>query len=252
MNPADLALVFIACLAAGLANALAGGGTFFSFPAMLAAGLPPTMANATSSAALMPGYAASMFAQWRIGAGAAVRAGRFLIPLAGGLTGALLLLVTSDRAFVLIVPWLLLVGTLTFIFSRAVGEVLRRLLPARAHAGLARLMEYLFSVYGGYFGAGVGVLLMAVHTVFDRRDVRTANILKNVASTFISITAVATFLVAGKVHLAAALAGIAGALPGGWLGGRLVGRIPPRILRAVIGTLAVLITLWYFAKAYWL
>ncbi len=252
MSPADLALVFLACLAAGLANALAGGGTFFSFPAMLAVGLPPTVANATSSAALMPGYAASMIAQWHLGAGTAVREGRFLIPLAGGLTGALLLLLTSDRAFVLIVPWLLLTGTLIFIFSRAVGGGLRRLLPARAHAGLARLMEYLFSVYGGYFGAGVGVLLMAVHVAFDRHDVRTANMLKNVASTFISITAVTTFLVAGKVHPAAALAGISGALPGGWLGGRLVGRMPANILRAIIGTLAVLITLWYFARAYWL
>jgi hypothetical protein len=252
MNASDLAMVFLACLAAGLANALAGGGTFFSFPAMLAAGLPPTMANATSSAALMPGYAASMLAQWRIGAGAAVRAGRFLVPLAGGFTGAVLLLATSERAFMLIVPWLLLLGTLTFIFSRAVGSLLRHLLPARAHSGLARVMEFLFSVYGGYFGAGVGVLLMAVHVVFDQLDVRRANILKNVASTFISITAVAIFALAGKVSLPAALAGVAGALPGGWLGGRLVGLIPPGPLRAIIGTLAVFITLWYFARAYWL
>ena len=252
MSAADLLFVLLACLTAGLANALAGGGTFFSFPALLAVGLPPTVANATSATALLPGYAASMLAQWRHGAGAAVRAGRFLVPLSGGATGALLLLATPERTFTLIIPWLLLIGTLTFIFSRSTGALLRALLPGGAHAGLARAVEFLFAVYGGYFGAGAGVLLMAVYAVFEGHDARVANILKNVASTFFGIVAVAIFLLAGKVHATAAVIGVAGALPGGWLGGRLATSIPPALLKAVIGALAVAITLWYFAKAYWL
>ena len=247
----DMLLLFLAGLFGGAANALAGGGTFFTFPALLEIGLAPTSASATSAFSLWGGRVSAVLPQWRVidVRQRAVRL-RILTAVVGGATGALLLLSTAERAFLFIVPWLLLFATLMFIFSRHIGGWLRRALGKSAHAGLQRVLEFLFAVYGGYFGAGLGVLMISLYAVFTNLTPATANALKNVVTALLLTISVSIFIIGGRVVWPAAFVTLAGALPGGWLGGWLATRVNPRILRAIIGVLAVLLTIWYFVKIY--
>ncbi len=249
----DMLLLFLAGLVGGAANALAGGGTFFTFPALLEIGLPPTAASATSAFSLWGGRVSAVLPQWRAidVTRPAVRA-RILTAAAGGATGALLLLATAERAFLFIVPWLLLFATIMFIFSRQIGGWLKRTLGRTAHAGLQRLLEFLFAVYGGYFGAGLGVLMISLYAVFTNLPPATANALKNVVTALLLTISVSIFIIGGRIVWPAALATFAGAFPGGWLGGWLAMKVNPQLLRGIIGVLAVLLTIWYFVKIYWL
>ena len=249
----DIVLLLSAGLVGGAANALAGGGTFFTFPALMAAGLPPTVASATSSFSLWGGRVAAVAPQWRAVdvRQPAVRT-RILVTLAGGACGALLLLSTAERAFLHIVPWLLAFATVMFIFSRQIGGWLRRALGRAAHSGLQHALEFLFAVYGGYFGAGLGVLMISLYAVFTEMTPAMANALKNVVTALILTIAVGIFIAGGRIVWPAALLTMAGAVPGGWLGGWLAARVNPALLRGIIGVLAVLLTAWYFVKVYWL
>ncbi len=253
LDPHHMLLLFLAGLAGGAANALAGGGTFFTFPALLETGIAPTAASATSAFSLWGGRVSAVLPQWRVIDITQPRVRvRILTALAGGATGALLLLATAERAFLFIVPWLLLFASVMFIFSRHIGGWLRRTLGKRTHAGLQRALEFLFAVYGGYFGAGLGVLMISLYAVFTHLTPAMANALKNVVTALLLTISVSIFIIGGRVVWPAALVTFAGALPGGWLGGWLAGRVNPRILRGIIGVLAVLLTIWYFMKVYWL
>ena len=249
----DTLVLLAAGLVGGAANALAGGGTFFTFPALMAIGLPPTAASATSTFSLWGGRVAAVLPQWRV---IDVRQPfvrrRILIALAGGATGAFLLLSTAERAFLHIVPWLLAFATVMFIFSRHIGGWLRRVLGQRAHAGLQHLLEFLAAVYGGYFGAGLGVLMISLYAVFTNMTPAMANALKNVVTALLLTIAVAIFVVGGRIAWPAAIITFIGAFPGGWLGGWLATKVNPQVLRGIIGVLAVLLTIWYFIKVYWL
>ncbi len=247
----DILLLFLAGLFGGAANALAGGGTFFTFPALLEIGLPPTSASATSAFSLWGGRVSAVLPQWHVVdiTQPSVRA-RILTAAVGGATGALLLLATAERAFLFIVPWLLAFATIMFIFSRHIGGWLRRTLGRTAHTGLQRLLEFLFAVYGGYFGAGLGVLMISLYAVFTDLPPATANALKNVVTALLLTISVSIFIIGGRVIWPIALITFAGALPGGWLGGWLATKVNPRLLRGIIGVLAVLLTIWYFIKIY--
>ncbi len=246
-------LLFAAGLVGGAANALAGGGTFFTFPALLESGLSPISANATSTFSLWGGRVAAVAPQWRAidVRQRSVRV-RILTALAGGATGALLLLATGERAFMFIVPWLLLFATLLFIFSRRVGGWLRRHLGGGLHGGLQRLLEFAAAVYGGYFGAGLGVILISIYAVFTDITPNMANALKNVVTALLLTIAVIIFILFGRIAWLAAFITLAGAVPGGWLGGWLSMRVNPQAMRGIIGVAAVLLTAWYFIKVYWL
>ena len=253
ISPMDALALLAAGLVGGAANALAGGGTFFTFPALMAIGLPPTAASATSTFSLWGGRVAAVLPQWRvIDVRQPMVRNRILIALAGGATGALLLLSTAERAFLFIVPWLLAFATVMFIFSRQIGGWLRRLLGRRAHAGLQHLLEFLFAVYGGYFGAGLGVLMISLYAVFTHMPPAMANALKNVVTALLLTIAVAIFVAGGRIVWPAAIITFVGAFPGGWLGGWLATKVNPQVLRGIIGVLAVLLTIWYFVKIYWL
>jgi len=244
-------LLLAAGVIGGAANALAGGGTFFTFPALLETGLAPTSASATSAFSLWGGRVTAVLPQWR--AVSLAQAGvkrRVATALLGGVTGAALLLNTGERQFLFIVPWLLLVATLTFIFSRHIGDWLRSRLGDGTHAGLGAALELMFAVYGGYFGAGLGVMLLSVYAVFTGLSPNQANALKNLVAMLILTIAVAIFAAFGRIVWPAALITLVGALPGGWLGGVLSARFPPNVLRGVIGTAAVMLTGWYFVKVY--
>lgn len=253
MNLADILLLTLAGLAAGGMNALAGGGTFFSFPALLASGLPPVTANATNAVALWP---ASIAGAWA--ARASLRPlGRYLLPLllaglAGGLGGGLLLLAGGDGVFGVLIPWLLLLATALFAASPWLGRALaarRREAERPAHTPLSLAAHAGVSIYGGYFGAGMGILQLAAFSI-EGHPLARANALKNLISAVIYSVASLTFILAGRVSWAELLVLLVGATLGGYAGGALGERLPPRLLRALVIAVGSGMTLYYFWATY--
>lgn len=246
MDPLDAAMLFFAGVLGGAVNAAAGGGTFFTFPALMAAGLDPLTANASSAVAVYPGHAAAAPAyRDELRRSGRRLIGRSLIALAGGLTGAALLLHAGGEAFAALVPWLLLTATLLFAAGprlRAAAERARLTSPAVASA-----VEFLFAVYGGYFGAGLGVLLMAALTIVGVRDVQIANAQKNLLATVVTTASVATFAAAGVVAWPQTLAALLGAVAGGYGGARLARRLPGAAVRRIVIGVGAALTLYYFA-----
>lgn len=253
IDSASLILLFGAGLLAGLVNAVAGGGTFFTFPALVSVGLPPVIANATSALAVWPGHAAAVPAAWAslspARAGLPLRCG---VALAGGLAGSALLLATDDRLFTALVPWLLFVATALF----AAGPRLRRWVPALASgpggraAPAALAVELAVAVYGGYFGAGLGVLLMATLALVGHDDVREAAALKNLLASVVTSIAVVLFVVAGAISWPHALPALAGAVLGGVLGARLAQRLPAIWLRRAVVAVGAALTVVFMVRAY--
>ncbi|MGE8362866.1 sulfite exporter TauE/SafE family protein [Pseudomonas sp.] len=253
MSLADLLLLIAAGFAAGGMNALAGGGTFFSFPALLAAGLPPVTANATNAVALWP---ASLAGAWA--ARESLRPlGRYLIPLllaglCGGLLGGLLLLAGGDSVFALLIPWLLLAATALF----AASPWLSRWLAARRaealhppHGPLSLGAHVVVSIYGGYFGAGMGILQLAAFSI-EGHPLARANALKNLISAVIYSIATVTFVVAGRVSWYELVILLIGATVGGYAGGALGQRLPPIFLRTLVILVGSGMTLYYFWRTY--
>lgn len=244
-----LLLLLAAGFLAGGMNALAGGGTFFSFPALLAVGLPPVTAGATNCVALWP---ASIAAAWA--ARPSLRPlGRWLLPLLGaallgGLGGGLLLLAGGDDTFRVLIPWLLLVATLLFAASPYLG----RWLAARRghsdvppHSPLSLASHTLVSIYGGYFGAGMGILQLAAFSI-EGHELRLANALKNLLSAVIYSVASLTFIFAGKISWYELAILLAGATLGGYAGGHLGNRLPASWLRALVLLVGCGMTVYYF------
>jgi uncharacterized protein len=248
------ALLFGAGLTGGVANAIAGGGTLVTFPAMLIAGLPPVVANASNAVAVTPGHLVAAYADGNallpIGR-SSVAAG--LATLLGGAAGAVLLLVTSERLFTLLVPALIGVATLIFAFARPIQRSIVQALgdtPGRRAAMRAGLLVPT-ATYGGYFGAGLGVMLLAVLAVTGREDARAANALKNLLATAVSAVTILIFTVQGMVRWPETLVMLTGATCGGYLGGRLVKVLPAPIVRAVVIAIGVDMTALY-GQRYWL
>lgn len=231
-------------------NALAGGGSFVSLPAMIAAGVPPVQANTSSTVALFPGGLASAWA-YRDGLGpvGAVSLRALLVAtLCGGLAGALLLLRTPSAAFTFVLPWLLLVACVALAFGRQLGEALRRRCHVHANAVLA--VQFALGVYGGYFGGAVGIMMIAMWGLLDSRDIKRLNAPRTLMVSAANAVAVIAFIVAGAVRWPETLAMLIGAVLGGY-GGALLGKLtPPRVVRA--GTLLATscITLAFFVKTY--
>jgi len=243
-------LTFSAGMLAGAMNALAGGGSFVSLPALIAAGVPPVQANASSTVALFPGGLASAWA-YRDGlqpvGGVPLRV-LLVTTLCGGLAGALLLLWTSSAAFTFVLPWLLLVASIALAFGRRLGEALRARCEVRAPAVL--LLQFALGVYGGYFGGAVGIMMMAMWGLIDKRDLKDLNAPRTLLVSAANAVAVLAFAAAHAVHWPATLAMLAGATAGGY-GGARVGRCaPPKVIRAITLFATSCITLAFFWKTY--
>ena len=241
-----------AAAAAGLINAVAGGGSLITFPALLATGMPALGANVTNTLALAPGYLGGIFSQRKDLHGQAHRM-QWLLPAAaaGGLAGALLLLHTSERLFSSLVPWLILLGSLLL----AVQEPLRQRLlqrtgsqDSRSEAQWAVIPVLLAAGYGGYFGAGLGVIVLAVLALTLNDSLTRLNGIKQVISFVANITAAVVFLVSGQVSWGAAGLMATGSIVGGVLGGRLAGRVNPEHLRWGVVTAGVVIAGVYFCR----
>lgn len=247
----DYVLIALAAVAAGAINALAGGGTLITFPALTALGIPAVAANVTNTVALSPGYLGATLAQKSTILDQRQRLW-LLVPAAlGGLAGGLLLLNTSERLFRELVPYLILLASLLL----AVQEPLRRWLVARsqAHGGTtderwAAVPIFLASIYGGYFGAGLSVIILAVLGLTLDDSLTRLNALKQAVAFVTNQLAATLFLFSGQVVWSAAAVMAVGALVGGALGGRLAGRIRPVVLRWVVVTIGVTISIIYFIR----
>jgi uncharacterized membrane protein YfcA len=249
VTPTDIALVAGAALAAGAVNAIAGGGSLLTFPALVAVGLPAVTASVTNTVALLPGYLGATAAQRRELRGQARRLWA-LVPLAiaGGLGGGLLLLHTSESLFRVIVPFLILFAAALL----SLQDVIRKRLLARARHREALTWALppvgLAAVYGGYFGAGVGVIMLAFLAIALDDDLIRLNALKQALSLACNLAAATFFLSSGRIDWTITGVMSGGALVGGVLGGALVSRIPPRVLRWVIVTFAVGLGAFYLVR----
>src|SRR3712207_5933216 len=199
-------------------NAAAGGGSFITIPAMVFVGLPSVVANASSTVALLPGTLASAWAwrqDFRSFEAVPLRT-MLLISLGGGLAGALLLLATSERAFDALLPWLLLTGTLVFAFGRQLGATLRRWVPIGPGTVLGA--QVVLSVYAGYFGGGVGIMMMAVWSVLGDLDIRAMSAARTLLVSAANAVAALCFAAAGPVRWPEAAALLVAAILGGYFG----------------------------------
>jgi uncharacterized membrane protein YfcA len=242
------AFLFVAAVLGGAINSVAGGGSFIAFPALLLTGSAPIPANATNSVALWPGSAASAIAYRR-----ELRdVRRELVPLGaaallGGLGGSLLLLRTSERAFVLLIPWLLLFATILFSFGGWVGARNRRV---KASISVGIVAQFLISIYGGYFGGGMGIMMLAVLSLLGMEDIHRMNALKTVLATLVNGVAVAAFIVADAVDWTRGLVMIAGGIIGGYAGAAVARRVDAKSVRRLVLAIAWTMTVYFFVRTY--
>ena len=242
-------LLFGAGLLAGMMNALAGGGSFVTLPALMFAGVPSVFANASSTVALLPGAATSAWAyraDYR-GFGHVSMRAMVGISLVGGLFGALLLMNTSSRAFDFIVPWLLLVGSLAFTFGKQVGVWLRQ----RVQIGRTTLLvaQGALAIYGGYFGGAVGIMMMAVWALFGHDDIKALNASRTLLVGATNLVA-ACFALANMVWWPQTLVMLVAAALGGHLGAHVGKRLPVPVVRALISTFGFSMTALLFWRAW--
>jgi uncharacterized membrane protein YfcA len=240
----------LASLIAGAMNAMAGGGSFLSFPAMLAIGVPPIQANATNTVALWPGQLTSVWAL-RTDLRRELLLAVVLASIAGGITGAVVLLKTAQVTFMRLVPWLLLVASLLFGVSGPVSRWLRRR-SAEPHMprnpSLFPLFCALFPIcfYIGYFGAGAGFLIMSALALFGVEDMRALNALKVTAACLSNLCAVLTFIVSGAIVWKYCLISMVLAAIGGYAGAIYARRMKPEVLRAVVVVTGCIVAGYFF------
>jgi uncharacterized membrane protein YfcA len=247
VTPGHAALVAGAGFLGGAVNAVAGGGTLITFPALLAAGLPASLANTTSSVGLVAGYAGGSVAYRRELVGQKERGrGLVIAGVLGGIVGAILLLLTPGDSFRAVVPYLVLLACLLLAVQPLLAKALAARGAASVHAGWeVQLAIGVGAIYGSYFGAGLGVIMLAVLGLLVADDLQRLNALKGVLSLVINLVGALIFVVTGHVHWLAALLLAAGAVLGATAGVGLARRLPSSVVRAgvVVGGVTVAVTL---------
>jgi uncharacterized membrane protein YfcA len=243
-------LLFAVAALAGAINSVAGGGSFLTLPTLLYAGVTPVIANATSTLAMWPGSLASAVAYRRELRATPMRWLVLLcgVSVVGGFVGAVLLVRTSDTSFMRLLPWLMLIAAVTFTF----GGRLRRTssVPREAHAGMAVVcvLQFLLSIYGGYFGGGMGIMMLASFTIAGMADIHEMNALKTVLGVAINGLALVTFVVTGAVAWGPGIAMICGAIVGGYFGAVLARRTHPDWVRRLVIVIGWTMTIYFFVR----
>lgn len=272
LSLAHTALLFVTAIWAGALNAIAGGGTFFTFPVLLLVGMPPIIANTTNKFALTFASISGVLGFWH-----EIKTIRHKllfftsIAILGSISGSLLLLITPDNRFEALVPWLMLSATLLFAFG---GTLVRwvaakkashtlsiensppqgHTLHATHHSPLTLFLlciglgQFLIGGYGGFFAAGMGILMMALYEVAGMKNIHEMNALKSVVGLGINAISAITFLFAGALDWHVAIILIAGALIGGYSGATLSKKLKPGTLRAFIVLYGTAMTLYFFLK----
>ncbi len=243
----QLLLVTGAAFITGLMNAVAGGGSFVSFPALLFIGMPPIAANVTTTIATVPGQFASVWAYRHDIRSATQFDIRLLLAIStvGGLIGALILLWTPSAVFEGLLPWLMLLATVIFAFGNfAPTKILERFtLKTRG----VLIAQFFIAVYGGYFGAGIGFMMLAALTLYGMRDIHAMNGLKLMLALCMTLVSSFAFIVASKIFWPEAIVMCCGTLAGGYIGARAAKRINPKIIKIFIVVLGVSLTIYFFA-----
>lgn len=255
----QLAGVVVASVIGGAANSVAGGGTLLTFPALVGLGVPVVAANATSTVALWPGGVSSMYGYRDVLRGARTWARALVLPsLLGGLLGAWLLTRTTDAQFKALVPWLVLGATLLFLSQKRVGAWLRgRVGVARARASSpddlppppgpwAIVVQFLVATYGGYFGAGAGIVMLAAFGLLGLTNVHQMNGLKNFLALLFNFVAIVTFSLSGLVQWPVAAVMAVGSIVGGHYASRLAQRTNQDVMRQLIGVIGIASAVWLF------
>jgi uncharacterized membrane protein YfcA len=254
LNFGQAILLFAAGVLGGVLNAVAGGGSFIAFPALLFTGVPPIPANATNSLSLWTGIVASggayrnqLDVPWRV-----------LLPLLvtsviGGILGAFLLLRTPAHTFMEVLPWMMLGATLLFVFGPRLAAGRPSKVGADATVGaivVASVFELAVAVYGGYFGGAVGIVNLAMLAAIGMTDIHAMNALKSVLGTAINGVATLVFIVKRAVYWPQALVMIAGAVIGGYFGAHYAQKLPQNWVRGFVILVGTGMTIYFFAKAY--
>jgi uncharacterized membrane protein YfcA len=245
----DIIIISIAAFLAGALNAIAGGGSFLTFPALVFIGVPPIAANATSAVAVFPGYLSGA-----VGFMSEIRAFDrrevyvlLGLSVVGGVAGALLLLVTPSEVFSFIVPWLLLFATLLFAFDKKIREWSKSETGVNPTAKTAATLAV--TTYGGYFNGGLGIVLLALFSGLGFRDMNLMNGLKNALSFILSGASVVTFLLAGIVYLREGAIMMIGATLGGYIGAKLARKMPVSVIRAIVIFVGIGMSLVFFLQS---
>jgi uncharacterized membrane protein YfcA len=250
--------LFIAAMLGGALNSVAGGGSFITLPTLIFTGVPSKIANATSTVALWPGSVASVGAYRK----ELVKQNRTLLlvlgitSLIGGLLGALLLLSTSQNTFVQLLPYLLLLATVLFAVSGPITTRLRARAATRStkqtnqvswrSLTIIALFQLVIATYGGYFGGGIGILMLATLGLMGMENINEMNAVKTVLQTVINGVAVIAFIIAGAVVWLQAIVMIAGAIVGGFTTASFARRLDPRIVRGFVILVGVSMTIYFF------
>jgi hypothetical protein len=239
-------LLIAAAFVAGAINSVAGGGSFLTFPSLVFAGVPAVVANASNTVAMVPSAGASAFSyrddirrlrEERIKTW-------FVVSLIGGAIGATLLLLTSDKTFRQVAPWLLLFATLLFAFGTRISIALR----GRLHSSQGLMLVLLFpiAVYGGYFGGGIGIMILAAFRLYGFTDIHGMNGIKTILSGSLNLIAAIIFIAAHQVYWRPTLVMMGAGIAGGYVGPVLARRTKPAVIRGIVIAVGILMTAWFF------
>lgn len=257
MDPLALASLVLAGIVGGALNSVAGGGSFIVFPTLVFAGVTPVAANATTTVGLWPASTASAYAYRReLPKDRRLVVALSIASLVGGLAGALLLLGTSDATFARLVPWLIAGAAALFTFGPRLQKRLRAEAPAvtgplpMRRVVTAALVQIVIATYGGYFGGGMGILMLATFSLVGLSDMHAMNGLKNVLGTILNGVAIALFLLAHEVHFVPAAAVAVGGIAGGYGGASLARRIPAERVRTGVVIFAWSMAAYFAVRAY--
>lgn len=248
--------LFVVALFGGALNAVAGGGSFIGVPALLSVGIAPVAANATTTLAMWPGSLSSAIAYRQ----EIVRARHWLMmlgaaSLAGGLVGGWLLIRTTDQRFLQLLPWLMLAAAVTFTLGGRVADRLVRGSASAPHApGASRapvwilLFQFIIAIYGGYFGGGMGIMMLAAFSVAGMTDIHEMNGIKTLAAVAINGIALVEFIANGAIAWAPGLVMVGGAIIGGYYGAFLARRVSTGVVRAIVMVIAWTMTVYFFVR----
>jgi len=253
MDELSLVYAFIAALAAGFTNAIAGGGTLITFPVLVALGVPPIAANITNTIALCPGYFGGVYAQRKDLYSQKKTLLKILpVSILGGIAGGLLLLQTSENSFKTLIPYLILLATLLL----AVQVKLKKIIAQHAQKSVHKsknnaalfILIFLAAIYGGYFGAGLGVILMAILGLILDDSLTKLNALKQAISLSVNVSAAIYFAFSDQVYWLFVAVMVVGSVSGGLIGGKIAGSVKAEILRWTIVTIGLAVAVIYFIK----
>jgi uncharacterized protein len=258
VNLGQLGGVMLASILGGAANSVAGGGTLLTFPALVGLGMPPIAANATSTVALWPGGVSSLLGYRGVLRGVRSWASALVLPsVLGGVTGAWLLTQTTNKQFHALVPWLVLGATLLFLSQRRLSGWMQRRSAHKPQAEnadtlpappgkWAMVVQFVVAIYGGYFGAGAGIVMLAAFGLLGLTNVHQMNGLKNFLALIFNFMAIATFVFAGIVQWPIAGVMAIGSTIGGHLASRYAQRVNQNTVRQLVGAIGIGCAIWLF------